>query len=229
MGGAAIVVSVVIGYASAKQLTWDLPSRPALLVLFLLVGMSGVRFLDDFIKVRKQRSLGLRSKAKLGGSHGRARIADAHRVTPDRPRGLVRGRHRVGDASGVLVQADWARGAHSRLLRGNWTLSSHGRSERSGAYRASLSESRPFAAGSTARIAARPDAGMVPRAVPVGPYACPASARRQPDQQRRAGGPCGAGRGCLAGPSSISRTGERGVGARRLRLPRGSAPDGLRP
>jgi phospho-N-acetylmuramoyl-pentapeptide-transferase len=67
MGGAAIVVSVVIGYASAKLLTWDLPSRPALLVLFLLVGMSGVGFLDDFIKVRKQRSLGLRSKAKLLG------------------------------------------------------------------------------------------------------------------------------------------------------------------
>ena len=28
MGGAAIVVSVVIGYASAKVLTWDLPPLP---------------------------------------------------------------------------------------------------------------------------------------------------------------------------------------------------------
>src|SRR5512144_102317 len=62
MGGAVIVVSVVIGYAFAQLLTWDLPSRSALLVLFLLVGMAGVGFLDDFIKVRKQRSLGLRSK-----------------------------------------------------------------------------------------------------------------------------------------------------------------------
>ena len=67
MGGFAIVVSVVFGYASAKLLTWDLPSRSALLVLFLLVGMAGVGFLDDYIKVRKQRSLGLRSKAKLLG------------------------------------------------------------------------------------------------------------------------------------------------------------------
>ena len=49
------------------MLTWDSPSRSALLVLFLLVGMAGVGFLDDFIKVRKQRSLGLRSKAKLVG------------------------------------------------------------------------------------------------------------------------------------------------------------------
>ncbi len=67
MGGAAIVASVLIAYAFAKLVTWDLPSRPALLVLFLLVGMAGVGFLDDYIKVRKQRSLGLRSKAKLLG------------------------------------------------------------------------------------------------------------------------------------------------------------------
>jgi phospho-N-acetylmuramoyl-pentapeptide-transferase len=67
MGGAVIAASVMVGYAAAKLLTWDVPSRPALLVLFLLVGMGGVGFLDDFIKVRKQRSLGLRSKAKLLG------------------------------------------------------------------------------------------------------------------------------------------------------------------
>ena len=67
MGGAAIVVSVLIGYAFASLLSGDAPTRSALLVLFLLVGMAGVGFLDDFIKVRKQRSLGLRSKAKLLG------------------------------------------------------------------------------------------------------------------------------------------------------------------
>ena len=67
MGGAAIVVSVLIGYAFAGLVSGDAPSRSALLVLFLLVGMAGVGFLDDFIKVRKQRSLGLRSKAKLLG------------------------------------------------------------------------------------------------------------------------------------------------------------------
>ncbi|HET6651082.1 MAG TPA: phospho-N-acetylmuramoyl-pentapeptide-transferase [Nocardioides sp.] len=67
MGGAAVVASVVIGYASAKLLMWDSPSWSALLVLFVLVGMAGVGFLDDFIKVRMQRSLGLRSRAKLLG------------------------------------------------------------------------------------------------------------------------------------------------------------------
>ena len=67
MGGAVVVVSVVVGYAGAKLLTWQAATGSALLVLFLLVGMAGVGFLDDFIKIRRQRSLGLRSKAKLVG------------------------------------------------------------------------------------------------------------------------------------------------------------------
>ena len=67
MGGVVIVVSVLIAYAFAQLLTWHAPSRSALLLLLLLVGMAGVGFLDDYIKVRKQRSLGLRSKAKLVG------------------------------------------------------------------------------------------------------------------------------------------------------------------
>lgn len=67
MGGAAIVVAVVAGYAVAKLVTWEQPSRAGVLVLFLLVGMATVGFVDDFIKVRMQRSLGLRSKAKLLG------------------------------------------------------------------------------------------------------------------------------------------------------------------
>ena len=80
MGGAAVVASVVVGYAVAKLATWEAPSRSALLVLFLLVGMAGVGFLDDFIKVRMQRSLGLRSRAKLVGQtrrRGRVRVPGA--------------------------------------------------------------------------------------------------------------------------------------------------------
>ena len=38
-----------------------------MLVLFLTVGLGMVGFLDDFIKIKKQRSLGLRSKAKIAG------------------------------------------------------------------------------------------------------------------------------------------------------------------
>jgi phospho-N-acetylmuramoyl-pentapeptide-transferase len=38
-----------------------------LLVLFLFTGLGVVGFLDDYIKISKQRSLGLRSKAKIAG------------------------------------------------------------------------------------------------------------------------------------------------------------------
>lgn len=67
MGGVVIIASVVFGYGLAKLLTADAPSASALLLMFLFVGMGLVGFLDDFIKISKQRSLGLRSKAKMVG------------------------------------------------------------------------------------------------------------------------------------------------------------------
>ena len=67
MGGVVIILATVLGYLAAKLITWSPPSASALLLLFLFVGMGMVGFLDDFIKIYKQRSLGLRSKAKMVG------------------------------------------------------------------------------------------------------------------------------------------------------------------
>ncbi len=67
MGGLVIILASVFGYFAAKAITWNAPSASALLLLFLFVGLGTVGFLDDFIKVAKRRSLGLRSKAKLVG------------------------------------------------------------------------------------------------------------------------------------------------------------------
>lgn len=67
MGGIAIMIASVTGYFGAKLILWDAPSASALLLLFLYVGLGLVGFLDDFIKIYKQRSLGLRSKAKMIG------------------------------------------------------------------------------------------------------------------------------------------------------------------
>ncbi len=67
MGGVVIISATVFAYFTAKLLTWTPPSASALLLLFLFVGMGMVGFLDDFIKISKQRSLGLRSKAKMIG------------------------------------------------------------------------------------------------------------------------------------------------------------------
>ncbi len=43
------------------------PTYSGLLVLGLMVGMGMVGFLDDYIKIVKRRSLGLRAKAKMAG------------------------------------------------------------------------------------------------------------------------------------------------------------------
>ena len=67
MGGVVIILAAVLGYFLAKLITLDLPTASALLLLFLFVGCGVVDFLDDFIKVAMQRSLGLRSKAKMIG------------------------------------------------------------------------------------------------------------------------------------------------------------------
>ncbi len=67
MGGLVIIASVLLAYAVSHLLTWTLPSASALLVLFLFTGLGVVGFLDDYIKISKQRSLGLRSKAKIAG------------------------------------------------------------------------------------------------------------------------------------------------------------------
>ncbi|KGN37090.1 phospho-N-acetylmuramoyl-pentapeptide-transferase [Knoellia subterranea] len=67
MGGLAIIASTLIGYAVAHLVTWDAPTASGLLVLFLMVGIGFVGFLDDWTKITRERSLGLRSGQKLIG------------------------------------------------------------------------------------------------------------------------------------------------------------------
>jgi phospho-N-acetylmuramoyl-pentapeptide-transferase len=67
MGGTVIVVASIAGYFAGHGLTADRPSPAGLLVLLLMTGLGLVGFVDDFIKIYKQRSLGLRSGAKLAG------------------------------------------------------------------------------------------------------------------------------------------------------------------
>ena len=67
MGGTVFITATIVGYFAAKLFTMTAPTASAVLVLFLFAGMGAVGFLDDFIKIFRQRSLGLRSKAKLAG------------------------------------------------------------------------------------------------------------------------------------------------------------------
>ena len=70
MGGAVIILASLGAYAMAHLLTWWPPSASGLLVMFLMAGLGLVGFLDDYIKISKQRSLGLRSWQKLVGQFG---------------------------------------------------------------------------------------------------------------------------------------------------------------
>lgn len=67
MGGAVIILATVIAYVVAHLALWQPPTVSGLLVLFLMVGLGAVGFADDYIKISKQRSLGLKSGEKLLG------------------------------------------------------------------------------------------------------------------------------------------------------------------
>jgi len=67
MGGAIIIGASLLAYASAHLLTLTPVTVSGILVLFLMAGLGLVGFLDDYIKISKQRSLGLRTKEKLAG------------------------------------------------------------------------------------------------------------------------------------------------------------------
>ena len=67
MGGVVILLSAVVAYLLGHLFTSSSPTPSGLLVLWLAVGLGIVGFLDDYIKVSKQRSLGLRPAGKLIG------------------------------------------------------------------------------------------------------------------------------------------------------------------
>ncbi|HEX2075424.1 MAG TPA: phospho-N-acetylmuramoyl-pentapeptide-transferase [Geodermatophilus sp.] len=71
MGGTVIVGATVGGYLIAHLFVINQPGRgvtaSGLLLLFLMVGLGTVGFLDDYLKIRHRRSLGLNKTAKLVG------------------------------------------------------------------------------------------------------------------------------------------------------------------
>ena len=71
MGGAVIIAATFAGYVVAHVVALRHPGRGPTASGLLLLGLMGalgfVGFLDDFIKIRKQRSLGLTALAKFGG------------------------------------------------------------------------------------------------------------------------------------------------------------------
>ncbi len=67
MGGIIIIIGTLVSYFLAMFIAQRaIPASP-LLVLFMMVGLGLVGFVDDFLKTRNQRSLGLGGWAKVVG------------------------------------------------------------------------------------------------------------------------------------------------------------------
>jgi phospho-N-acetylmuramoyl-pentapeptide-transferase len=67
MGGTVIIVATLVGYFLAHLVTGIGFTASGLLVLLVMTGLGLVGFLDDYIKIRKQRSLGLTARMKFAG------------------------------------------------------------------------------------------------------------------------------------------------------------------
>jgi phospho-N-acetylmuramoyl-pentapeptide-transferase len=67
MGGIGIILSAVVAYFVAKMVNGEPPTYSAMLVLFMMVGLGLVGFLDDYLKVRGQNTAGLKGIYKIAG------------------------------------------------------------------------------------------------------------------------------------------------------------------
>jgi phospho-N-acetylmuramoyl-pentapeptide-transferase len=65
MGGIVIIAATMLGYLGSNLATGRTARASGLLVLALMAGLGLVGFLDDFLKIRRQRSLGLRPTWKF--------------------------------------------------------------------------------------------------------------------------------------------------------------------
>ena len=68
MGGVVFILAAVSAYLLAKLLSQEPPSVTALLVILMMVGLGAVGFLDDYMKVSRQNSLGLAGIWKIVGT-----------------------------------------------------------------------------------------------------------------------------------------------------------------
>jgi phospho-N-acetylmuramoyl-pentapeptide-transferase len=90
MGGIIFITGAVTGYFVGHLLAREPLTLSGLLVIYLMVGLALIGFIDDFLKTRNQRSLGLGGWSKIAGqvivAGGFAALAlnfpDANGLTP---------------------------------------------------------------------------------------------------------------------------------------------------
>ena len=90
MGGIILIAAALVGYLTAHLITQNSLTISAVLVLGLVIALGVLGFIDDWLKVSRQKSLGLTAKQKLFGQAAIAAIfgalgvsfADASSLTP---------------------------------------------------------------------------------------------------------------------------------------------------
>ena len=90
MGGLVLIGATVVGWLGGNAIGGRTPQASSLLVVFLMVGLGLVGFLDDVIKITRERSLGLKARWKILGQGAvgitfgilALRYADGRGLTP---------------------------------------------------------------------------------------------------------------------------------------------------
>ena len=102
MGGLAIIGSVILSYTLTHLIAWRPPSPSGLLAIYLMTGLALVGVADDYLKIFRQRSTGIRARTKLIGQavvalsfawlatlfpdgHGRTPLSNAISIVRDTP------------------------------------------------------------------------------------------------------------------------------------------------
>ncbi|GAA4487386.1 phospho-N-acetylmuramoyl-pentapeptide-transferase [Microbacterium panaciterrae] len=67
MGGVIFILGTIVGYGVGTFTGGSYPTVSGLLVIWLMVGFGAVGFIDDYMKLRQQRSLGLSGWRKIVG------------------------------------------------------------------------------------------------------------------------------------------------------------------
>ncbi len=70
MGGVVMLLAILVGVLVGSLANGGWPPYSVWLLLFLLFGIGGIGFLDDFIKISKHRSMGLHPGGKILGQVG---------------------------------------------------------------------------------------------------------------------------------------------------------------
>ncbi len=108
MGGIVFIIAVIIGVMVGFAINGGLPTYSVWLLIFLFFGLGLIGFLDDFIKIRKHRSLGLNPIGKIIGQVGVATVFSALLLTRPNSAGRTPGSMEIPVVRGATINLAFA-------------------------------------------------------------------------------------------------------------------------